>query len=184
MKKYIFSFIFLIWYSATSAQETDCKTRYFVSYYGETVTHPGLNLGIEITPYKSDMYQIVFSANMGAYVHNRNNTSFFVRSQWGQRATFKSGIFIDHFLGFGYLHQFTHGGDVYEVLPNGEIVENSTKGNPKFMPSIALGVGYDLSKKHGHSIAFFLRPELFWKAPFNGYYLTHFAINAGIMLNL
>lgn len=121
---------------------------------------------------------------MGGYVHIRNNSSLFIREQWGQRVSFNNGIFIDEFIGLGYLHHFTHGGEIYEVLPNGAVVETPNNGSPMIMPSVGLGTGYDFSKKTKRNIIFFLRPELFWKAPFNGYYLTHFVINTGIIFKI
>ncbi|MEQ9441598.1 MAG: hypothetical protein RIG62_21320 [Cyclobacteriaceae bacterium] len=49
------------------------------------------------------------------------------------------------------------------------------------MPSVALGLGYDGIRWNGKPLKLFARPEIFWKAPFNGYYLTHFVINTGII---
>jgi hypothetical protein len=160
------------------------KTKFTLSYFGETITHTGLNMGIEHYPFQTNKYQMILAANIGGYVHIRNNTSLFVRGQWGQRVTFGSGVFIDEFIGLGYLHQFTHGGDNYEVLPNGAVVKTPNSGSPMIMPSIALGTGYDFSKKTKWNIIYFLRPELFWKAPFNGYYLTHLALNTGFIFKL
>lgn len=167
------------------AQENNLpKTKFMVGYFGETITHIGLNLGIEYYPFQTEKYQIILTSSIGGYTHIRNNTSLFIRQQWGQRITFSSGIFIDQFIGLGYLHNFTHGGQNYEVLPNGAVVETPNSGRSMIMPSVSLGTGYDFSKKTNKNIVYFLRPELFWKAPFNGYYLTHFALNTGIIFNL
>lgn len=155
-----------------------------LGYFGETVTHTGINLGIEYYPHQTDRHQMILAGNIGGYVHPRNNTSLFIRAQWGQRLHFKSGLFLDQFVGLGYLHQFVHGGDLYEVKPNGAVVKTPDSGQPLVMPSISLGTGYTFSKNEGTGISLFLRPELFWKAPFNGYYLTHLALNAGVIINL
>jgi len=155
-----------------------------LAYYGETLTHPGLLLGIEYIPHSSGNYQMILGLDLGGYVHRRNNKSLFTRGKWGQRITAKNGLFVDHFLGLGYLHQFVHGGELFEVLPNGAIVEIPDKGQSRFMPSISLGAGYDFSKKTTKNFSLYLSPELFWKAPFNGYYLTHFALNTGIIIKL
>lgn len=160
------------------------KTKFTLGYFGETITHPGLNFGIEYYPFQSNKFQMILAANGGGYVHIRNNSAFFVRGQWGQRITFDSGVFVDEFLGLGYFHQFTHGGDNYEVLPNGAVVKTPNSGSPMIMASLALGTGYDFSKKTKWNVIFFFRPELFWKAPFNGYYLTNIALNTGFIFNL
>lgn len=157
------------------------KMKFMLGYYGETFTHSGLNAGIEYYPFQSEKYQMILASNIGGYFHIRNNTSLFIREQWGQRISFGCGVFIDEFIGIGYLHQFTHGGDNFRVLPNGAVVKTPDSGSPMIMPSVAIGTGYDFSRKTNWNIIFFLRPELFWKAPFNGYYLTHLVINAGII---
>lgn len=167
------------------AQEIkQAKNKLFVGYFGETISHYGLTAGVEHYAFQNEKYQIILSANAGAYVHIRNNSSIFLRTQWGQRYTSKSGVFVDNFLGLGYLHQFTNGGEIYEVLPNGAVVETPNTGKAMVMPSISIGTGYDFSKKTKSNLIFYVRPELFWKAPFNGYYLTHFAINTGLIFKL
>lgn len=156
-------------------------TRFTVGYFGETLSHVGLNVGMEYSPLRAGKYRMILATNVGGYVHRRNNTSLFVRGQWGQRVTFDSGLFVDQFMGLGYLHQFTHGGAQYEVLPNGAVVGAPNSGRPMIMPSISLGTGYDFSKENKKRPSIYLRPELFWKAPFNGYYLTHFALSTGLL---
>ena len=177
--------LFLLWLIVAQAYGQESrKTQFFVGYYGETLTHTGATIGMEYSPLGTSTYQMLLSANAGGYIHRRNNTSIFVRGQWGQRVTLKSRWFVDNFLGIGYLHHFTHGGDTYEVLPNGSVVQSPDHGRPKFMPSIALGLGYALPIKDSRTLRIYVRPECFWKAPFNGYYLTHFALNSGVIFQL
>lgn len=185
MKKILFFCSFLTAVFTCLAQDESApKIGMVLGYYGETVTHPGINIGVEYYPHQSEKYQMILSVNGGAYVHARNNKAFFIRGQWGQRVCFDNGIFIDQFLGIGYMHQFTHGGELYEVLPNGAVVETPDSGQPFFMPSVSFGAGYDFSKNGDSRLSVYLRPELFWKAPFNGYYLTNIAINTGVIFKL
>lgn len=186
MKHHTLIFLLFLFFSINSyGQENNLsKTKLTLSYFGETITHTGLNMGIEYYPFQSKKYQMILASNIGGYVHIRNNTSLFIREQWGQRISFDCGVFIDEFIGLGYLHQFTHGGDNYEVLPNGAVVKTPNSGSPMIMPSVAIGTGYDFSKKTKWNIIYFLRPELFWKAPFNGYYLTHLALNTGFIFKI
>lgn len=180
-----FSAILIIALNLGFAQQSDLpKKKFFISYFGETITHPGMNAGIEYYPYQNEKFQIIISPNIGGYTHIRNNTSVFLRFQWGQRIIFKTGVIVEEFLGLGYLHHFSHGGENYEVLPNGGVVEVKKTGNPMFMPSLQIGTGYDFSKKTNLNLTYFLRTEFFWKAPFNGYYLTHVALNTGLTFNL
>ncbi|MGB3777401.1 MAG: hypothetical protein WA960_03520 [Tunicatimonas sp.] len=181
MRKLILSLLFLSSLRAFGQEEIISPINITLGYYGETITHPGLMVGVEYAPVTSGKYQMLLALNVGGYVHKRNNTSFFIRGQWGQRVTFGNGLFVEQFLGLGYLHQFSHGGELYEVLPGGAVVETPDRGQPKFMPSVTLGTGYDFSKKGIANVSIYLRPELFWKAPFNGYYLTHPALSTGII---
>ncbi len=184
MRVVVFALL-LVSFRHAFCQDNDLnKTSLSLGYFGETITHAGLQAGVEYYPYLSERHQLILGLAAGGYIHPRNNTSLFVRAQWGQRIKFKSGLFLEHFLGLGYLHQFLNGGELYEVLPNGAVVEKSNTGEPKFMPSVALGFGYDFKSPALSKYSFFVRPELFWKAPFNGYYLTHFALNTGVIIKL
>ena len=173
--------VFLLFAILSFAQEgTKKHTGISVGYFGETLTHAGFTIGIEHSPFSTEGYQMLLALNVGGYTHVRNNTSLFVRSQLGQRVIFNNGIFFDHFIGLGYLHQFTHGGDHFQVLPNGAVIETPDSGNAMIMPSIALGTGYEFSD----TLKMYVRPEVFWKAPFNGYYLTNFAMNIGLIFKI
>ena len=172
----------LLFSKCVYSQETDPSGTYvFAGYHGETISHPGIQLGVEKQLGGSEKFNSLFALSIGGYVHPRNNTSLFAQAQLGQRIFFRSGLFIDHFIGFGYLHQFVHGGATYEVLPNGAVVELKNHGQPKFKPSISFGTGYAFKQ---FNAIIYARPEVFWKAPFNGYYLTHLAFNAGLIIKL
>jgi hypothetical protein len=160
------------------------KLKISAGYFGETLSHLGVILGIEHCPYGNDRYQFLWGTNIGGYVHVRNNTSIFIREHWGQRITFKSGVFIDQFIGLGYLHHFSSGGKIFDILPNGAVVNIPNSGRPMIMPSVSVGTGYNIMRSTGINLQIYFRPELFWKAPFNGYYLTHFALNAGFLFKL
>ncbi|MBL7692461.1 MAG: hypothetical protein JNM41_12775 [Flavipsychrobacter sp.] len=170
----------------TKKESTRRETRLKITagYFGETMAHPGVVLGIEHCPYGNGRYQFLWGTNIGGYVHARNNTTIFIREQWGQRITYKSGLFVDHFIGLGYLHHFASGGEIFDVLPNGAVVNIPNSGRSMIMPSVAVGTGYNIKRSTGIDLQVYIRPELFWKAPFNGYYLTHFALNAGFLFNL
>lgn len=171
----------ILWFSLPGIAQQKTNLRYTIGYFGEMLAHPGLNFGIEYATPQSQKHQMLLAANIGGYVHPKNNTSLFLRGQWGQRINFKTGYFINSYIGLGYLHQFVHGGESFQVQPNGAITKINDWGQPYFMPSIAIGNGWHFKREEKRPISFYLQPELFWKAPFNGYYLTHFSINAGLI---
>ncbi len=111
MMKYKILAVLLFSSVLAHAQTEELPTRALtVSYFGETLTHPGLTLGIEYYPLQSPKHQLVWSVSTGAYLHRRNNTSWFVRFQVGQRLILGRGFVLENFLGLGYLRQRTHGG--------------------------------------------------------------------------
>lgn len=159
--------------------------RLSLGYYGETLSHPGLNIGIEYGVPNNRKEQMILSLNIGGYLHKKNNTSLFVKAHWAQRYNFNKGLFFEGAMGIGYLHHIAHGGDKFEVKPNGAIVQVKKYGNPMLMPSVGLGLGWNFFSAHqNRRLSVFVKPELFWKAPFNGYFLTHFAMNGGVIFNL
>ena len=87
-----------------SAQTDQLSTKALtLSYFGETLSHSGLTLGMEHYPLQSKKHQLVWSVSMGAYLHQRNNTSWFLWFQVGQRLIFKGGFMLENFVGLGYL---------------------------------------------------------------------------------
>ena len=67
---------------------------------------------------------------------------------------------------------------------NGSVAKVSGFANIDFMPSIQLGVGYNLGAKDQQTHCLWLKPKIFWQLPFNNLALPHLAVQAGYTLNL
>ncbi|HEX8656373.1 MAG TPA: hypothetical protein VF690_02495 [Hymenobacter sp.] len=161
------------------AQETG-RSAVTVGYFGETVTHPGLFAGYEHNLRPQKRYQLLLAATVGGYVHRRNHAGLFSEVGLGQRLHFRSGFFLEQFIGIGYLHTFLNGGPIYEVNDKGEVSERNNLGRPHLMPSISLGFGWNVAHSEKLPLLVFVRPRAFWQYPFNSYALPHLALQAGI----
>ena len=146
-----------------------------LSYLGETIVHPGIEIGYENTFFKGFNYTV----SIGAYVHQRNHTGLFLSSGINWRHTYPIGYSPEIGIGLGYLHTWAHGGNTYTVDDNGN-VSITRSGRPHFMSSIKLGIlGWDLRQKTNIPIRINTDIIVFGQYPFNNYLLPHFALKIG-----
>jgi hypothetical protein len=118
---------------------------------------------------------------LGGYVHKRNHTALFTNLQIGQRYQFNSGFYIEQYIGLGYLRSYLNGDGIYEVSSGGMVNKVSNIGQGYKMSMISVGAGWDFSQnRHAKPLRLFIRPTLFWQAPFNGYSLPHIALQTGV----
>jgi len=147
-----------------------------VSYFGEMLVHPGIEIDYENTFFKS----FNFTAGLGAYIHQRNHIGLFVNSGLNWRHTFPIGYSMEFGLGLGYLHTWEHGGDTYAVDDNGNISIKSKYGHPHFMPFVKLGLlGWDFRKKTNIPLRLNADIIVFGQYPFNNYMMPHAALKVG-----
>jgi len=159
------------------AQENNRIIPINISYFGEMIVHPGIEIGYENTFYKWFNY----TASIGTYVHQRNHVGLFLSAGINWRYTFPIGYSMEFGLGLGYLHTWEHGGDVYIVDDNGNVSVKPKYGRPHFMPSVKLGLlGWDLRKKSNIPIRINTDIIVFGQYPFNNYLLPHVALKIGV----
>jgi len=147
-----------------------------ISYFGETITHPGIEIGYENTFYKG----FNFTASIGTYIHQRNHVGLFLSTGLNWRHTFSFGYSMEFGLGTGYLHTWEHGGDTYIVNDNGNVSIKPKYGHPHFMPIVKISLlGWDFRKKT--KIPLRLNADIigFGQYPFNSYMMPHIALRIG-----
>ena len=88
-----------------------------VSYFGETIVHPGLEIGYE----NGFLQHFNYTVSAGTYLHQRYQTGLFINAGVNWRYTFSFGYSIELGLGLGYLHTWQHGGDTYIVDDSGNV---------------------------------------------------------------
>ena len=82
-------------------------------------------------------------------------------------------------MGVGALQTFLHTDAVYQVDDSGRVTEGSTRNPVDFMPAVALGMGYNLSKgKEGRNLIW-VRPKLFFQMPHKSFTNYHVALQVG-----
>lgn len=161
------SIIIFVCTLALAAQSYAQQTLFNVGggYFGQTLAHPGIVLEFETERVFSEKASMPVRVDLGFYSHPRNHYGLFLDVNYGFRRYFKSGFFLEESIGFGILETFLNSDGTYEVAENGKVSEVSTANPPDFMPSITLGLGYDLTKGSGKRNMIWLRPKLYWQLP-------------------
>jgi len=175
MKKYaVFTFLFLIIHSVYGQNENVIPIN--ISYFGETITHPGIEIGYENNFFES----FNFTVSLGMYTHQRNHTGLFLNTGINWRHTFPIGYSMEFGVGAGYLHTWEIGGDTYVVDDNENVSIKQQYGHPHFMPSIKLGlIGWDFREKTDIPLRINADIIIFGQLPFNSYIIPHAALKIG-----
>ena len=163
MKSIYITIIVLI----TAAYNTYAQSNFNVGagYFGHTASYPGIVLEAEWETNFTPKASLPLRIDVGFYVHKRYHTGIFADVNYGFRQYFKSGIYLEESIGVGVLAAFLSNDGTYEVSETGELSEVSNFSSVDFMPSITLGIGYNLTKEKERSNIIWVRPKLFWQYP-------------------
>jgi len=148
-------------------------------YFGQNITYPGLVLEAEIEHMFSEQASLPIRLDVGFNVHPRYSTALFLDLNAGFRRYFKSGLFLEESVGVGVIESFLHSDAVYTVDDSGKVSEDSRANPPEFMPSITLGIGYNLTQGSGKQNLIWLRPKVYWQAPHKTVSTYNFALQIG-----
>jgi hypothetical protein len=127
----------------------------------------------------SENASIPLRADLGFYVHPRNQYGLFFDLNAGFRQYFNSGLFVEESIGAGILQAFLHSEGVYDVDDEGVVTEGSRSIPIEFMPSLTLGIGYNLSQGSGKQNLIWIRPKIFWQIPNKSLSTYNFALQVG-----
>ena len=148
-----------------------------VSYFGETLIHPGIEIGYEGLFHK----WFNFTVSIGTYVHQRHHTGLFLDAGLNWRHTFPVGYSLEFGVGLGYLHTWQHGGKTYTVDNDGNVSVKTVLGHPSFMPTIKIGLfAWDFRKKTNVPIRINLDAVAFGQLPYNNFIMPRFALKTGV----
>jgi len=148
-------------------------------YFGQDITYPGLVLEAEMEYMFSEYASLPLRLDMGFNVHPRNSTALFLDLNAGFRRYFKSGLFLEESVGIGVIETFLHSDAVYSVDDSGNVSEDSRANPPEFMPSLTLGIGYNLTQGTGKQNLIWLRPKVYWQVPHKTLSTYNFALQIG-----
>lgn len=148
-------------------------------YYGKQATYPGLVLEAEMEHMFSEYASLPIRLNAGFNVHPRHSTSLFLDLNAGFRRYFKSGLFLEESVGLGAMESIMHSDAVYEVDESINVTEVSRTTPLSFMPSLTLGIGYNLTQGSGKQNLIWLRPKIYWLVPHKTISTYSFALQVG-----
>lgn len=173
MKNILF-IVFLTNCSILHAQNLRPKSIY-ASYFGETITHPGLKIGVtyqlkqwDKTKLKKNgkkrniQKNIDLSPGIGFFYHKDYQTALFILPELSYSRKNVKGNFITAGFGAGYMRTFIP--HVYDLNSNGEIVR-IVAGYNYFLTDLSLTFGKDLSVKKKLPICLFFKPQLMYALP-------------------
>jgi hypothetical protein len=182
-KIFLLSCFWLLVLTAQGQSEFANKHAFHVAYLGEMLTHPGISVGYEKYLTEDEKFHIFVRPTAAFYHHYRNNTTFMLTLESGFRRNFRSGFFLEQSLGVGYFQRLVHGDGQFYVAENGTIMEKGALG-VSFLPLLAnVGIGYHFQSRKVQ-ISPFVRPNFYWKMPFNETPNMQLAIMAGIIYRI
>lgn len=105
--------------------------------------NPSLMVGTEYIWKENSNHDWHFTANLGGYYNKEWQAGIFVNSEIGYRYHWNRWNTFAR-VGLGYSHTFETK-RIYQPDGNGSYSQARNLGNPNFMPSLGLGIGYQLN---------------------------------------
>ncbi len=154
---------------------------FYMGYYGNKITEPGIQIGVEDYLATTPNYQVVGSLFSTFFSKEKQYYAFTISPRIGLRYTASWGLSLESHFGFGYIFRhFAY--DQYELNGDGNIVDKGNAGISSMMPNLALGLGYDFSRKANLPLKLYVRPSCSINYP-EGHILfqASYALEAGII---
>jgi hypothetical protein len=147
-----------------------------ISYFGETLVHPGVSFSYEHNLKRN----FLITPSLGTYLHVKNHRAVFMDACFSWRKTFRFGYSMEYGIGIGYFHTWEHGGKTYTVNDNDETETKFKWGRPNIMPSVKIGLlGWDFRKKTKLPVRVNADIIAFGQYPFNNFTMPHAALRLG-----
>ena len=177
MKPAIFIFTLLI--PILSFGQADSNNSFFVSYYGETVTHPGLRMGLEVPVGKFGKKDntIFISPSFGYFRHRRYQTSFFVLPDFTFRLNGKKGFHVSGGAGIGFQSSFVP--KTFFVDKEGT-VHKITANHWYFLSNFFIRLDKSFTSSSGKVFGMFIKPQILIAYPNFPKRLGYFIYELGI----
>lgn len=122
--------------------------------------------------------QLFVGLQLTLYNRVNNHRAYIASPYIRYQKTFNSGIFVQQQLGLGYMYK-------QNIIPtyiyeNGQVSELKHAGHSRFLPSLNLGLGYNLDKKTNIPVQIHFRTGLSFEFPNNIDLLFHFQSEIGV----
>lgn len=194
MRKTVLVIIFFMALKSLLAQSDSSKCiGLSLSYFGESITHPGIAVGLEYELWSKygmrvkksgkridRKHKVVLNGNLDTYFHKRNHVGVLLNGEAGYKYIRKKGFFYEGAAGIGYFHTFLQG-DTYVVSDANEVSRVKLASQSNFSCSMWCGIGKDYSFKEGKPWAWKLLTGWFLQYPFGASKLWHTAAEVGVI---
>ncbi|MCB9235660.1 MAG: hypothetical protein H6581_28700 [Bacteroidia bacterium] len=171
----------------TRAQLTTISPNYIsVSYFGETITHPGLRVNADYVFWKkggdgASSQEIRGDFGFGMYHHRRYQTGLFFLPEFDYIYTSAKGSLLGAGLSLGYLHTFIP--SAYEIDANGN-VNKINAGYNYFLTGLHLIFGKTLGPDPATAPQLFFKPALLTALPNFEKTVNYFVLEVGVSIPL
>ncbi len=135
-----------------------------VGYFGYKIDNPGFQVGVEKYIATTKNYHVISAVNLAYYYQKDVQSAIAVSARIGQRYTTNFGLFFETYLGLG-VQQTSYVSKTLEYNAGLSKISETKKSKTGVAPNIALGLGYDFTKKTNVPTKFYLRPAFYWLAP-------------------
>lgn len=191
--KYFILVVFLVAASMLQAQNLKPHSVY-VSYLGETITHPGLKVGVayQLKDWEKSKIRrngkekVVFkslelSPAVGFFYHKDYQTGLFVLPELSYTRRRARGNYVTFGIGAGYMRTFIP--NVYE-LSSSEGIKRVHEGNNYFITNYSVAFGRALNPGKNLPISVFVKPQLLNAIPNYSGSVWYFALELGVCYKL
>lgn len=191
--KLFYSVFLLVCATSSQAQLNNPKAFEF-SYFGETITHPGVKFGVVylINESHSSHFkrngvtkQIIHNINLipslGYYHHKNYQNGFFVLPELEYSRKSSNNYYFSCYFGIGYLYTIIP--DVYELSNMGYIDKVYTDNN-YLLANVGITYGRDFQKEFNAPISLYTKPQILLAAPNTAGGILYFGLELGVKYNI
>ncbi len=181
-------FLILIFFGnilfAQNADSTNFSKGISLSYWGTLSNNYGLKLGYQNNYIQTDKYKITGTFSFLVNRKPEIYTSVGLTYESALRRTYKSGMYFEHGIYFGYLGSY-YDFDFYRTNNDGIIINVGRKWTSSLIFGYSFAFGYDFSKKTRFNSQLFFKPNIYYKFPNNDniFYLNNYSIEIGFVIH-
>ncbi len=141
--------------------------------------YPGISAETEYYYKSKPAFKLYQTGQIGGFYNNSSGSAIYFNSNFGMRYTTKFGLATELSVGLGYFYGF-YTSDTYTQNTAGDYEKSKKAGIGAMSGNIAIGLGYDFSKKFDKNITPFIRYQ--WIA--STYYWSLISIRPNGLLHL
>lgn len=151
-------------------------------YYGYNVSAPGFLLEFEYEKFYKDDFSSPLRADL-SFISDSDYNAVALDIHKGFRKHFSNGLILEQSIGAGLITSFYKSEYIWSYDDYTNVVFHYGKPHFGFMPSVMLGVAYNMTKNSEKDNIIWLRPKVYWNLGFRGLNMPYFALLVGYTYN-